>query len=300
MKKYIIYSLLVILIFVILFICYDYFFNNNNENNTNQESLKKDIVDLEQQLQDIKGKTVDNSSETKNINVNATKQGNEIFGPPIIYDPIANFDMAKLNDPLVDPRGRAPANQIPTPLIAAQFNFPTQGVIDRYHRVGLLIAIDDDNYSDNSTNSTYSTNSTNSSGSGTFSPNSAFDDSLTYSALGISNPKANQYTKYNNNNKNYKKNKKNKTKRIKSSLETFASYQDDNAILELIGKKIANEWYRYFTSVSMGNKIIKVNVENKNRRELYSGDIVYIKELNRKYRVEIDKMDNIEYNPYFF
>ena len=74
----------------------------------------------------------------------------------------------------------------------------------------------------------------------------------------------------------------------------------DNDILELIGKKIANEWYRYFTSISKGNKIIKINVHNRNRKELYDGDIIYIPILKRYYRVKIDKLDMIEYNPYFF
>ena len=74
----------------------------------------------------------------------------------------------------------------------------------------------------------------------------------------------------------------------------------DNDILELIGKKIANEWYRYFTSISKGNKIIKINVNNKNRKELYDNDVVYIPILKRYYKVKIDKMDMIDYNPYFF
>jgi hypothetical protein len=74
----------------------------------------------------------------------------------------------------------------------------------------------------------------------------------------------------------------------------------DNDILELIGKKIAHDWYRYFTSISKGNKIIKINVNNRNRKELYDGDVVYIPILKRHYKVKIDKMDMIEYNPYFF
>lgn len=74
----------------------------------------------------------------------------------------------------------------------------------------------------------------------------------------------------------------------------------ENGILELIGKKITDNWYKYFTSISVGNKIIKINVHNRNRRELYDGDIVYISELGKRYRVKIDKMDMIEYNPYFF
>ena len=70
--------------------------------------------------------------------------------------------------------------------------------------------------------------------------------------------------------------------------------------MELIGKKITDNWYKYFTSISVGNKIIKINVHNRNRRELYDGDIVYISELGKRYKVKIDKMDMIEYNPYFF
>ena len=50
----------------------------------------------------------------------------------------------------------------------------------------------------------------------------------------------------------------------------------------------------------MGNKIIKVVVRNKNQRELYSGDIVFIPEIKKTYRVKIDPMDIIEYNPYLF
>jgi hypothetical protein len=50
----------------------------------------------------------------------------------------------------------------------------------------------------------------------------------------------------------------------------------------------------------MGNKIIKVVIRNNNRRELYSGDIVFVPEIGKSYRVKIDPMDMIEYNPYMF
>ena len=49
-----------------------------------------------------------------------------------------------------------------------------------------------------------------------------------------------------------------------------------------------------------GNKIIKIVVHNRNRRELYDGDLVFIKELHKWYRVKLDDLDMIEYNPYFF
>ena len=50
----------------------------------------------------------------------------------------------------------------------------------------------------------------------------------------------------------------------------------------------------------MGNKIIKIVVHNRNKKELYCGDVVYINELKRYYKVKIDEMDMIEYNPYMF
>jgi hypothetical protein len=87
----------------------------------------------------------------------------------------------------------------------------------------------------------------------------------------------------------------------KSITNVYNVYSNnDNNILELIGKKITDNWYKYFTSITMGNKIIKVVVHNKNRKELYSGDIIFIPELKRTYRVKIDPMDMIEYNPYLF
>ena len=81
-----------------------------------------------------------------------TSINNNSFLPPVIYDPIENYDRMKLYDPLVDPRGRSSADQIPTPQVAAQLNFPTQGILDRYHRIGLLVAIDHDNNHNNHNN----------------------------------------------------------------------------------------------------------------------------------------------------
>ncbi len=269
--------------------------------NTNSQ-LEKTIGELQSQLSTIKAEMNSGTQNTQskdpiiNLNTNTgTLDGGPINKPPpIIFDPIANYDQAKLLDPLVDPRGRTSADQIPAPQVAAQFNFPTQGVLDRYHRVGLLIAIDtpydnegsrgvrprrrhakkrvdrypNDNVSDNSSdNSSSSTNSSNSS------------NSIDKKYKGV------EFSGGNN-----------------GSFESFGNYMDEgpNGILELIGKKITDNWYKYFTSISKGNKIIKIVVNNRNRRELYSGDEVYIPELNRWYRVQMDEMDMIEYNPYLF
>jgi hypothetical protein len=304
-----------------MFIALFYFIINNfgysnynkeiNLSNSNQESninlLQNTINNLQSQISNIKteitnetnGQNGPNGSNDPIINFNSDTSNSCNTGscakpPPIIFDPIANYDQAKLFDPLVDPRGRTSADQIPAPQVAAQLNFPTQGVVDRYHRVGLLIALDEapdsaprkhrgktgktskriskkprypdssDNLSDNSTGSTGSTDSNYSSGS--------------YRGVQLA------------------------PVRTESGLEGFGIYSDEgpNGILELIGKKITDNWYQYFTSISKGNKVIKINVHNRNRKELYSGDVVYIRELNRWYQVQIDQMDMIEYNPYLF
>jgi hypothetical protein len=269
----------------------------NNQPSSN--SVHQTINNLQQELANVKSeiRETKNDSDPKiTITTNSdpsTQSGQSgqtvIKPPPVIFDPIANYDQAKLLDPLVDPRGRTSADQIPAPQVAAQFNFPTQGVLDRYHRVGLLIAIDTpydnegsggrgvrprrrhakkriDRYPDLSDNSS-SDNSTNSTSS----------SQKSYKGVEIA-PASTE------------------------TFESFGNYMDEgpNGILELIGKKITDNWYKYFTSISKGNKIIKIVVNNRNRRELYSGDEVYIPELHRWYRVQMDEMDMIEYNPYLF
>ena len=246
-----------------------------------------------------------------NQNQSCSTNGTCSKPPPIIYDPIANYDIAKLTDPLVDPRGRTSADQIPTPQVAAQFNFPTQGVLDRYHRVGLLIAIEKSkiempysetnsefnwsglsNTNKNKKKKRYISTENDSSSNKVYrgvqikegfdsdydSDDDSYDDSSDDSIEEFisTKPTKNIYNIYNNSNDN------------------------DNNILELIGKKVTDNWYKYFTSISIGNKIIKVTIHNKNRKELYSGDIIYIPELKKEYKVKMDPMDMIEYNPYMF
>ena len=242
------------------------------------------------------------SEVSPNININTDSNSHNAScpsgscskPPPIIFDPIANFDRAKLSDPLVDPRGRSSADQIPTPQVALQFNYPTQGVIDRYHRIGLLIALDKE--------------------ADDLSEDVSYDKRIKRKRRpSISSESDSKVKPY-------------KGVQLASFIEGFASidgsesdidseiegFQNttniynisgnagENDILELIGRKITDNWYKYFTSISKGNKIIKIVVRNRNRRELYSGDIVFIPELGKSYRVKIDSLDQIEYNPYMF
>jgi hypothetical protein len=179
-----------------------------------------------------------------------------------VFDPIAVYDYRKLYDPLVDPRGRTSADEIPTLDVALQLNIPTQGFLDTYHRVGLLIGSDEpprrgkkDLKTRNGTSLSISSDS------------SSLSSNSTYSHEGHGGIGGN------------------------GSIS-------GNGILELIGKKMGHNWYKYFTSISIGNKIIKINVRNRNRRELYDDDKVYIPELSKWYKVKIDRMDMIDYSPY--
>jgi len=233
------------------------------------------------------------------------------FVPPIIYDPIENYDRLKLTDPLIDPRGRSSADQIPTPQVAAQLNFPTQGIIDRYHRVGLLKAIDkhhQPNHKNNRRRNSYE--DFNNVETDSHEDFGNIEKIVKGKKVNIDSDSSNSdnntsnLSKYSDNSSDLQTisssyNTKFKEKIIPNNVVLDIGDRD-NDILELIGKKIANEWYRYFTSISKGNKIIKINVHNKNRKELYDGDVVYIPILKRHYRVKIDKMDMIDYNPYFF
>jgi hypothetical protein len=276
------------------------------------DELKSELETIKSELISIKPEY--NTQNTLLPNTNIISPDTNIISPdtniilppspPIIYDPIESYDRKKLLDPLIDPRGRSSADQIPTPQVAAQLNFPTQGIIDRYHRVGLLIAINNDKVHNdrNKNNQKY------------------YEDFGNVEKINKSGKTTNTDTDSNYSSSYSNSNKNNRYKDNSSDISTIdSSYESnnyknkiipnnvvleitdrDNDILELIGKKIANEWYRYFTSISKGNKIIKINVHNRNRKELYDGDIVYIPILKRYYRVKIDKLDMIEYNPYFF
>jgi len=77
------------------------------------------------------------------------------------------------------------------------------------------------------------------------------------------------------------------------------STNDDNTILELMGRLLYHNFYQYFTSITMGNKVIKIDIKRENGQEFFNGDKVFISELNRHYTIKVDKRDMIYYNPYF-
>jgi hypothetical protein len=271
----------------------------------------------------------DNNLGGNNLDSNLIlpSQSNQTKLPPIIYDPIANYDVAKLTDPLVDPRGRTSADQIPTPQVAAQFNFPTQGVLDRYHRVGLLIAIGSNKKDDIKFKSTRSPNRSYDKSSGEqnvweghirqskpkkvrrYIPPETNSQTKSYRGIDIKenfdsddSNDSNDYYDSDSDSDSIEEFTSTQSTNKNKIINVYNNYSDlnDNSILELIGKKITDNWYKYFTSITMGNKIIKVVIRNNNRRELYTGDIVFVPEIGKSYRVKIDPMDMIEYNPYMF
>jgi Ca2+/Na+ antiporter len=80
----------------------------------------------------------------------------------------------------------------------------------------------------------------------------------------------------------------------------ISEINDENKVLELMGRMLYTNYFEYYTSITIGNKIIKVNIcnENNNNKEYYNGDKIYIKELDRWYTVQMDKRDMLYYNPY--
>lgn len=300
----------------------------NGSNPSEINSIKEIIIDTPQPIINTSNSNPLNQTNTANTsNLILPSQANK--PPPIIFDPIANYDIAKLTDPLVDPRGRTSADQIPTPQVAAQFNFPTQGVLDRYHRVGLLIAIGSNKPSNiDIYKNSRSPNKDWGSESQT-QPENVWEGRIRQTKLkktrkNVESDSSQEIKSYRgidmketfdsgdwddeysdidsieefSSGSNYSSSDKFKNKTI--NVYNNYSNQNDNSILELIGKKITDNWYKYFTSITMGNKIIKVVIRNNNRRELYTGDIVFVPEISKSYRVKIDPMDMIEYNPYVF
>lgn len=72
-----------------------------------------------------------------------------------------------------------------------------------------------------------------------------------------------------------------------------------NNILQLYGRQKypnGNE-YEYYTMITSGNQTIKIPIKNKHKKELYDGDEIFIKELNRTYKVKKYPMEEIEYIP---
>ncbi len=275
------YDEIIIILIVLIIIASLYIITYKQNNNSNSE-----ITTLKTELNELKKKVNEDDEEPEiNVNeINSNNRNNNIPQPPLV-DPIVNYDRLKLSDPFIDPSQRTSIDQIPGPYFAPYINYPTRGIVDKYHRVGLLISndkhhkyneLDDLNEEDNS-------------------------NRITASVSTINNPVTSiQHDNLSQNNTNPPVNKKRPNTPHNVKIEPFGSIQD-NHILELMGMKLYQNTYKYFTSFSEGNKIIKITINTKNNnRELFDGDEIYIPELRKKYRVKLDDIDGVLYNPYFF
>jgi hypothetical protein len=74
---------------------------------------------------------------------------------------------------------------------------------------------------------------------------------------------------------------------------------EQNNILRLFGRQEYPGSYRYeyYTGINSGLDSIKIPVEARNRKELYDGDKVYIRELDDHYEVHLHKYDAPKYYP---
>lgn len=72
-----------------------------------------------------------------------------------------------------------------------------------------------------------------------------------------------------------------------------------NKILKLYGRQKypgSNTEYEYYTSITTGNEMTKIHISD--RRELYTGDTIYIPELQQNMKVELYPNDELRYNPF--
>lgn len=82
-------------------------------------------------------------------------------------------------------------------------------------------------------------------------------------------------------------------------ISTDGTHDKPNKILRLFGRpKYPNSTtdYDYYTMINTGYDQIKVNLEQ--RKELYDDDTVYVKELGKTYRVQMNKNDDLQYTPF--
>ena len=72
----------------------------------------------------------------------------------------------------------------------------------------------------------------------------------------------------------------------------------ENKILRLFGRQEypgTYTRYEYYTTITSGNDYIKIPIDRK--KELYDDDVIYIKELDDNYKVQLHKYDQPKYYP---
>ena len=93
--------------------------------------------------------------------------------------------------------------------------------------------------------------------------------------------------------------RKNNKEEEEENKENKDNKDNNNKLLRLFGRQEypGSNKYEYYVLVSSGNDLIKIGLDNKNNKELYCGDNIYISELNEDYRVKLHKYDAPKYYP---
>jgi hypothetical protein len=83
-------------------------------------------------------------------------------------------------------------------------------------------------------------------------------------------------------------------------IKVNKTYVDnDNKIIRLFGRQEFPGSYRYeyYTMVNSGYDKIKIPIKNLRQKELYDDDIIFIKELDNNYKIQLHNYDAPKYYP---
>lgn len=82
--------------------------------------------------------------------------------------------------------------------------------------------------------------------------------------------------------------------------EEYNKLNQDNKLISLFGRQKypGSSEYEYYTLLSTGNTMTKVIIDHN--RELFNDDEVEIKEINKKYKVNMYPNEELKYNPFVF
>lgn len=271
----IILLLLVLIIALIVYVINTYLKINNITNQGNQSSRPELI-------EQIKGVSIGGPTRFEQEGLGQVLGSNnaimaEIPNPAVLNNQaILNYDYSKLYDPLVEPTRRVDRYELPKYYFRNMIDFPTRGYPDNYNQLGILINNLDAGWNNNNNNND--------------------EDS---------------FNSYSNSNSNYSRrtgNKKSSKRKNKNKHKKYYNYDEENVIinkmnnqnniLRLFGRQQypgSNTW-EYYITIYSGPDAIKIPLEVR-RRELYTGDVVNVPELNSKYRVKLYNYDGPRYYP---
>jgi len=191
---------------------------------------------------------------------------------------ILNYDRSKIYDPLVEPTRRVDRYELPKYYFRNMIDFPTRGYPDNYNQLGILVN-SINNYDDYSENSTY-------------------DSYDSYNYKDTNKYKFKKSKKSKKSNRSNKRRYLNKRKNFYRDLSSNAKKTNENNILRLFGRQQypgSNTW-EYYVTVYSGLDAIKIPLY-PNKKELYTGDHVFVPQLSSGYEVQLYDYDAPRYYP---